>query len=161
MISLLFCAWRQRRQHRVLIHSPGSWLLSRSPGRRCLPRSSGPMEPNKESEGFYDKRAEASGKARRFVHHVPDGAGIDAGCHGDAMSRRTDARCSRDCPNRKAVPNCHNEETCPIWAEHMAKKRALEEARAIAKAADDDATAVAVNCSRRIAKERKRHRCKN
>ena len=161
LISLLFCAWRQRRQHRVF--DPFARILAEASVAEVplLPRSSGPMEPKKESEGFYDKRAEAPGKARRFVHHVPDGASIDAGCHGDAMSRRTDARCSRDCPNRKAVPNCHNEETCPIWAEHMAKKRALEEARARAKAADDDATAVAVNCSRRIAKERKRHRCKN
>lgn len=161
MISLLFCAWRQRRQHRVLIHSPGSELLSRSPGRRCLPRSSGPMEPNKESEGFYDKRAEASGKALRFVHHVPDGAGVAAGSHGDVMKKRTDASCPKDCPNRKAVPNCHNEETCPIWARHMAEKRALEAAKAKAKAADDDATAVIVNCCRKNMRERRRHKCRN
>ena len=77
------------------------------------------------------------------------------------MKKHTGARCPKDCPRRRAVPNCHNEETCPIWAEHMKRSRALAEARARAKAAEDDATAVAVNCSRKIAKERRRHKCKN
>jgi hypothetical protein len=43
----------------------------------------------------------------------------------------------------------------------MKRSRALAEARARAKAAEDDATDVAVNCSRKIANERRRHKCKN
>lgn len=77
------------------------------------------------------------------------------------MRRRTDATCPPNCPNRCAIPNCHNEETCPIWAEHMERKRALADARTRAKAAEDDATAVIVNCCRKNAKERRRHKCKN
>lgn len=77
------------------------------------------------------------------------------------MKRRTDASCPPNCPKRSAVPNCHNEETCEIWAKHMKRKREFEAMRNSAKSAEDDVTAVRVACSRRIAKEVKRHRCKN
>lgn len=30
--------------------------------------------------------------------------------------------CPKNCPNRRAEPNCHNVETCPIWAEHEENK---------------------------------------
>ena len=43
----------------------------------------------------------------------------------------------------------------------MAEKRALEAAKAKAKAADDDATAVIVNCCRKNMRERRRHKCRN
>ena len=74
------------------------------------------------------------------------------------MKRRTDAACPPNCPNRCAIPNCHNEKTCPIWAKHMQRKRELQERIAKAKASEDDVTAVRVECSRRIAREIRRHR---
>lgn len=33
--------------------------------------------------------------------------------------------CPRDCPNRRAKPNCHNAETCEIWAAHEARQREI------------------------------------
>lgn len=33
--------------------------------------------------------------------------------------------CPPDCPNRRAEPNCHNEETCERWAAHVARQKAI------------------------------------
>ena len=77
------------------------------------------------------------------------------------MSRRTDAMCPRDCPRRSAIPNCHNTETCEIWAAYVQRQELLKEARRKSKAAEKDAVGVAVACSRRLAKEARRKRCRN
>lgn len=37
--------------------------------------------------------------------------------------------CPAHCPNRCAVPNCHNEQTCERWRAHMEEVRADREAR--------------------------------
>lgn len=68
MISLLFCAWRQRRQHRVLIHSPGSWLLSRSPGRRFCRGSPDPWNQTKKVRDFMTR--EQKRRARRGALYI-------------------------------------------------------------------------------------------
>lgn len=33
--------------------------------------------------------------------------------------------CPIDCPNRCAEPNCHNVETCEIWAQHVERQRRI------------------------------------
>lgn len=77
------------------------------------------------------------------------------------MRYRTSAECPKDCPRRCAIPNCHNVETCEIWARYLAELGAIKEARAKQMAAEKDVTAVAVANSRRAAKEAKRNKCRN
>lgn len=77
------------------------------------------------------------------------------------MRYRTSAECPKDCPRRCAIPNCHNPETCEIWARYLAELGAIKEAWAKQRAAEKDVTAVAVANSRRAAKEAKRHKCRN
>ena len=71
---------------------------------------------------------------------------------------RTSAECPRDCPRRSAIPNCHNPETCEIWARYLREQAAIKTAKQKFKAAENDATAV--EASLRAAKEAKRHRCR-
>ena len=51
------------------------------------------------------------------------------------MRKKTDTGCPKDCPRRCAVPNCHNVETCEIWARYVADLEARKAAVAKAKAA--------------------------
>ena len=41
----------------------------------------------------------------------------------------------QNCPRRSIEPNCHNVETCPEWAAHMAQREKLYAARALAQEA--------------------------
>lgn len=45
-----------------------------------------------------------------------------------------DSPCKKDCPNRSAEPNCHNAETCELWAAYIAVKRKEDECVKKAKA---------------------------
>lgn len=51
----------------------------------------------------------------------------------------TKHNCPKDCPNRRAVPNCHNVETCEIWAAHVRELEELHELVNAARKAHDDA----------------------
>lgn len=77
------------------------------------------------------------------------------------MKKRTDASCPPDCPRRCAVPNCHNVDTCEIWARYVAKQTALKEARQKARAAEHDVNEIAGALHRRCEKEARRHKCRN
>lgn len=79
----------------------------------------------------------------------------------DAMRRKTDAGCPKDCPRRCAVPNCHNVETCEIWARYVADLEARKAAIAKAKAAEKDVNEVAAAFHQRCEREAKRHKCRN
>lgn len=46
--------------------------------------------------------------------------------------------CPPACPNRCAVPNCHNVELCDIWKEHEEVKARLKEAKAKHATAEND-----------------------
>lgn len=46
--------------------------------------------------------------------------------------------CPRDCPRRCADPNCHNPETCEIWAAHLVEMEKIHEARRKHHALEDD-----------------------
>lgn len=37
--------------------------------------------------------------------------------------------CPKDCPNRCAVPNCHNVNTCETWAKHEAEAAQKQQER--------------------------------
>ena len=50
--------------------------------------------------------------------------------------------CPIDCPNRCAVPNCHNANTCETWAKHEAEAAQIREARVKQQKAVDDLKAV-------------------
>ena len=64
------------------------------------------------------------------------------GIGGDVMSGKSAVICPPDCPNRCAQPNCHNVETCPTWAEYVARSEALRTARQRVRAAEDDVATV-------------------
>lgn len=40
-----------------------------------------------------------------------------------------------NCPRRTTEPNCHNVETCPEWAAHMAERERVYAQRALENAA--------------------------
>ncbi len=40
-----------------------------------------------------------------------------------------------NCPRRTTEPNCHNVETCPEWAAHMAERERVYARRALENAA--------------------------
>lgn len=46
--------------------------------------------------------------------------------------------CRGNCERRSAVPNCHNEETCPAWGEYERKVREQRERRRQTGAAYQD-----------------------
>lgn len=50
--------------------------------------------------------------------------------------------CPKDCPNRRASPNCHNPLTCETWAAHEAEAAQIREARAKQQKAGEDMKAV-------------------
>lgn len=77
------------------------------------------------------------------------------------MKVRTNAACPRDCPRRCAIPNCHNPETCEVWAEFLRKQAELKAAREKFHDAEDDFAAVKVGRSQKAAKRANRIRCKN
>lgn len=68
------------------------------------------------------------------------------------------ARCPKNCPNRCAVPNCHNEETCPVWAEYMRSKREMEELKAKSDGPQRDLDGMQRSFSNRYFREARRHR---
>lgn len=37
--------------------------------------------------------------------------------------------CPPDCPRRSAEPNCHDVETCEVWAKHVERQKAIYAAR--------------------------------
>lgn len=43
------------------------------------------------------------------------------------MRVRTIAQCPKDCPDRRAVPNCHDPERCAVWAAYLDEMRAIRE----------------------------------
>ena len=71
---------------------------------------------------------------------------------------RGGAMCPKDCPKRCVVPNCHNEETCPVWAEYMRQKREAQAARERVRGPEKDLDAMSRNFGERYRKEAKRHR---
>lgn len=77
------------------------------------------------------------------------------------MRKKTDTGCPKDCPRRCAVPNCHNVETCEIWARYVADLEARKAAVAKAKAAEKDVNEVAAAFHERCEREAKRHKCRN
>ena len=50
--------------------------------------------------------------------------------------------CPKDCPNRRASPNCHNAATCETWAKHEAETEQIRAARARQQKAGDGIKAV-------------------
>lgn len=51
------------------------------------------------------------------------------------MSRgRADAECPRNCPRRSASPNCHDPETCAVWAAYMARMETIRAGKKRAEA---------------------------
>lgn len=46
--------------------------------------------------------------------------------------------CAPDCPNRRAVPNCHNGDICPAWAEYSAAVERIRDIRAKNEKARND-----------------------
>lgn len=55
---------------------------------------------------------------------------------------RFEPGCPIDCPRRRAIPNCHNEATCKIWAAYVAKHNSYREARSKRLAEEDDVSKV-------------------
>ena len=66
--------------------------------------------------------------------------------------------CPKDCPRRSIQPNCHNVETCEIWAKYVAKREAEQTAKFRVLAAERDLEDIAVRRAIRTAKEARRHR---
>lgn len=77
------------------------------------------------------------------------------------MRKRTDAGCPPDCPRRCAVPNCHNAETCEIWARYVEEQAARKAAIAKAKAAEKDVNEMTAAFHMRCEREAKRNKCRN
>lgn len=69
--------------------------------------------------------------------------------------------CPKDCPKRSISPNCHNVETCERWAAYVARKEAEKSAKETVRKAERDLEDIAVRRFDRIAKEARRHRCRN
>ena len=46
--------------------------------------------------------------------------------------------CTRDCPRRSILPNCHSVDFCPDWAEYLESMRAWADMRGKALRADAD-----------------------
>lgn len=69
--------------------------------------------------------------------------------------------CPKDCPRRSISPNCHNVETCEIWAKYVARKEAAHAARGKAKKAERDIEAVEVRRNAMKSTEARRHKCRN
>lgn len=69
--------------------------------------------------------------------------------------------CPKDCPNRCAMPNCHNVNTCETWAAHVAEVEAEREARCKQNALETDVRETRIAYLRKTYKEicrRKRRR---
>lgn len=66
--------------------------------------------------------------------------------------------CPRECPDRRAVPNCHNPETCAVWAEYVRWMDAIRAARREAHMAASIMTEARKQSARRRERDERRHR---
>ena len=71
---------------------------------------------------------------------------------------RSGPGCPKDCPRRSIQPNCHNAETCEIWAKYLAKKELEQKVKSKILAAERDLEGMAVRRSVLAAKEARRHK---
>lgn len=71
---------------------------------------------------------------------------------------RSSACCPRACPRRCAVPNCHDPETCAVWAAYLAKKQVIAEGRRRAELERSVMTQGRVQTERRRERDLRRRR---
>lgn len=62
------------------------------------------------------------------------------------MNRREQPPCTKTCPRRSAVPNCHNPNICPDWAKYLERKE-KEDAKIEAEREKDRAVTAAMRWS--------------